>query len=43
MLAFNRSSKTDMTVTETDPEGVFGVTELTDDKDLAVGIGPPSG
>ncbi|MBR5242259.1 MAG: hypothetical protein IKV20_03880 [Clostridia bacterium] len=43
LLVFNRSSKTNITVTETDTGGVFGVTELTDDKDLTVGIGPPSG
>ena len=43
LLMFNRSSKTNITVTETDTGGVFGVTELTDDKSLTVGIGPPSG
>lgn len=42
-LAFNRSSKTDMTVTETDSGGVFSVDTIEDDDDLTVTVGPPSG
>lgn len=42
-LAFNRSSKTDMTVTETDSGGVFSVDTVEDDDDLEVTVGPPSG
>ena len=41
---FNRSSKTNMTVTETEGDGkdVFTTTLIKDDKELTVTVGPPS-
>lgn len=43
ILVYNRTSKTNITVTETDTGDAFDVTDINDDKDLTVGIGPPSG
>ena len=41
-VSFNRSSKTAMTVTETDSANAFGVTDVEDDDNLTVTVGPPS-
>ena len=43
-VVYNRTSKTAMTVTETDPKNVFDITTIKDDDALSVsGVSPPSG